>query len=90
MSIGGTMKKSMVKHSLGKKENFLTETVKFIKKEVGAVEDKLEEKGRSIAIQSGVLGASIGIVVGIVGTLLMQKYVTGTPSSQVPPTPPKA
>lgn len=66
-----------MKMKLGAKENgFVNEAVKFIRKEVGAVEDKLQQEARSIAITSSIFGASIGIVLGIVGTVLFQKYVT--------------
>lgn len=66
-----------MKSRLGAKEDgFVNEAVKFIRKEVGAVEDKLRDEARNIAITSSIFGASIGIVLGIVGTVLFQKYVT--------------
>lgn len=70
------MKKTL---ALGKKDNFLVETVKFVKKEVGGVENKLKAEAKAIAIQYTILGAALGIVVGIVGTSLWEKYMTPPP-----------
>jgi hypothetical protein len=73
------------KAKLGTKDpGFVNEAVKFIRKEVVAVEDKLHEEAKSIAITSSIFGASIGILLGIVGTVLFQKYVT----PPIPPMPP--
>ena len=76
----------MTKSGMGKKDNFVIETAKFVKKEVGAVERRLENEANAIATRSTIFGISIGVVVGIVGTVLMQKYVT----PQAPPAQPRA
>lgn len=60
-------------------DNFLTETVSFIKKEVTSAEKALEHKAKQIAMTSTIFGVAIGIVVGIVGTALFQRYVTPEP-----------
>lgn len=81
----------LVRTGMGRKqESFLTEAAKFVKKQVNAVENKLENDAREIATTSTILGISIGVVVGIVGTVLMQKYVVTPqpPVVQVPPVPP--
>lgn len=67
--------------SLSGKGNVITDTVKYIKKEVGGVENKLKAEAKAIAIQYTILGVAIGTVVGIVGTALWEKYV----SPQNPP-----
>lgn len=67
---------------LAGKDNILVETVKFVKKEVGGVENKLRAEAKAIAIQYTILGVAIGTVAGIVGTALWEKYVS-------PPTPPQ-
>lgn len=77
------MKTSLVKSGMGKKENFVIETAKFVKKEVGAVERRLEDEANAIAMRSTIFGISIGVVLGIVGTVVMQKVLPPTP--QVPP-----
>lgn len=73
----------MVKSGMGKKENFVIETAKFVKKEVGAVERRLEDEATAIATRSTIFGISIGVVLGIVGTVVLQKVLPPTP--QVPP-----
>lgn len=77
------MKTSLVKSGMGKKENFVIETAKFVKKEVGAIERKLEDEANAIATRSTIFGISIGVVLGIVGTVVLQKVLPPTP--QVPP-----
>lgn len=67
---------------LAGKDNIIVETVKFVKKEVGGVENKLRAEAKAIAIQYTILGVAIGTVAGIVGTALWEKYVS-------PPTPPQ-
>jgi hypothetical protein len=86
-----TKSTGLVRAEMGRKqESFLTEAAKFVKKQVNAVETKLENDAREIATTSTILGISIGIVVGIVGTVLMQKYVVTPepPVVRVPPQPP--
>lgn len=73
------MKKTL---AIGSKDNLVVETVKFVKKEVGGVENKLRAEAKAIAVQYTILGVAIGTVVGIVGTALWEKYVS-------PPTPPQ-
>lgn len=80
--------KIKAKAKLGtQKDGFVADTVKFIRKEVVAVEDKLHDEARSIAITSSIFGASVGILLGIVGTVLFQKYVTPPtqPTTQASP-----
>lgn len=85
------MKARTTRNGMGKSEGFLTDAVKFVKKEVRGVEKGLEEKATQIATYSTIFGISIGVVIGIVGTVLMQKYVTGPQASQqAPGTPPQA
>lgn len=55
------------------------EVVKFVRKEVNVVEDKLRDEAKAIAIRSGLFGGAIGIVLGIVGTALFQRYVSPPP-----------
>jgi hypothetical protein len=81
-------KTGLVRSSLGKKkESFLTEAAKFVKKGAGAVEDRLEKEATAIATRSTIFGISIGIVVGIVGTVVMQK-VLAPPAPQASARPP--
>lgn len=77
---------ALVKSGVGKKDNFVVETAKFIKKEVNVVERKLENEARAIATRSTIFGVAIGVVVGIVGTVLMQKYVTPASPPNIPKT----
>lgn len=85
------MNKSLVKTGMGKKESFLTEAVKFVEKGVRGVENKLENDAKRIATTSTIFGISIGIVVGIVGTVLAQHFLTPpAPQAQVPTVPPRA
>lgn len=65
--------------------NVITETVQFLKKEVGAVENKLREEARAIAIRSAITGGAIGLVIGIVGSALWEKYMTPPTTVQRPP-----
>lgn len=65
---------------LAGKDNFVVDTVKYIKKEVGAFENKVQAEVRSIAITGMIFGGAIGIVVGIVGTALWEKYMTTPPA----------
>lgn len=64
------------------KDNVIVETAKFIKKEVGSVENKLRAEARAIAIQYTILGVAIGTVAGIVGTSLWEKYLSPPPPPQ--------
>jgi hypothetical protein len=68
---------------LAGKDNILVETVKFVKKEVGGVENKLRAEAKAIAIQYTILGVAIGTVAGIVGTAIWERYVS-PPSTQRP------
>jgi hypothetical protein len=68
------MSKTLTRRLAGK-DNFVVDTVKFIKKEVGAIEDKVRTEARAIAIRNALFGGAIGIVVGIVGTSLWEKYM---------------
>jgi len=70
-----------MKPRLAGKDNVLVETVKFVKKEVSGVENKLKAEARAIAIQYTILGVAIGTVAGIVGTSLWEKYLS-PPSTQ--------
>lgn len=66
-----------MKSSMGKKGgNFLTETVSYVKKEVNAAQKSVEKREKQLAITSMVFGTAIGIVVGIVGVSLWERYVT--------------
>lgn len=76
------MSKTLTRPRLAAKDNFVVDTVKFIKKEVGAVQNKIESEAKAIAVRNMILGGAIGIVVGIVGTSLWEKYVS-------PPSPPQ-
>jgi len=76
--------------SMGKKDgNIITETASYIKKEVGAVERNLEKRAKQIAVTSTIFGTALGIVIGIVGVSLWERYVTppaappSRPSTQV-------
>ncbi len=66
-----------MKLSMGKKGgNFLTETVSYVKKEVNAVQKNLEKREKQMVMTSVIFGTAIGIVVGIVGVSLWERYVT--------------
>jgi len=67
--------------------NIITETASYIKKEVGAVQNRLEQRAHQIAITSTVFGVAIGIVVGIVGVSLWDRYIALPPAPQRPSTP---
>lgn len=73
------MSKTLTRPRLSGKDNFVVDTVRFIKKEVGVIEGKVRAEAQAIAIRNVILGGAIGIVVGIVGTSLWDKYVA-TPS----------
>lgn len=76
--------KTTLKPRLSGKGNVITDTVKYIKREVGAVEDKIEARAQAIAIRSAITGGAIGVVIGIVGMALWEKYMT--PSTPAPRT----
>lgn len=70
------MNKTLTRTGLGAKGNVIVDTVKYIKKEVGAVQTKIENEAKAIAIRNMILGGAIGIVVGIIGTTLWEKYTS--------------
>lgn len=85
------MSNSLAPRLSGKnKDNAFVSTVKFIKKEVGSVETKIKAEAREIAIRNALFGGAIGVVLGIVGTSLWQKYVTPPASPAAAPQRPTA
>jgi hypothetical protein len=84
------MSRKLTKSSLGKNgDNFLTDTVKFVKREVAAVDRNLEAKADKIAMSAALLGGALGVVVGIVGTKLFERYITPPAVIVTPPVPPR-
>lgn len=69
-------KKSGLEQTFSVIKHGAQDAVSFVKKEVGAVERKLEAEAEAIAIRNLILGGAVGIVVGIVGTSLWEKFVT--------------
>jgi uncharacterized membrane protein len=66
-----------MKASMGKRSgNFLTETVSYVKKEVNAVQKSVEKREKQVALTSAIFGGAIGIVIGIVGVSLWDRYMT--------------
>ena len=66
-----------MKASMGKRSgNFLTETVRYVKKEVNAVQKSVEKREKQVALTSAIFGGAIGIVIGIVGVSLWDRYMT--------------
>lgn len=67
--------------------NIITETASYIEKKVGSVEDRLERRAKQIAVTSTIFGVAIGVVVGIVGVSLWDRYIALPPAPQRPSTP---
>lgn len=74
-----------MKPSMGKKGgNFLTETVGYVKREVGAVQKSMEKREKQIITTSVIFGTAIGLVAGIVGVSIWNRYVaTPTPPPRI-------
>lgn len=67
--------------------NIITETASYIKKEVGSVERGLEKRAKEIAVTSTIFGVAIGVVAGIVGVSLWNRYITPPAPASAPSRP---